>query len=199
MESTVVGADVMEYIYNADKSERQRWVSDFIRIVDPWMPFIPLKELRTRLLDESRLFKGEDALLLACIKLNTEPLSGDQAVNKHYLAVKSTFVNAEVYGTLSIKLLQASLLLLLYEHGHGIYPSAYTTLGSCARYLGALDIGTGSEYDDTGDWMEGEQRRRLWWFIYVMERNLLDHGNADFGNDSKHNGPWVSAAPALIE
>ncbi|CAL5869007.1 uncharacterized protein PFLUO_LOCUS3235 [Penicillium psychrofluorescens] len=167
LESTSVGADVLEYIYGPGQTERQLWISDFIKIVDPWMPYIPISELHTRLLNESKQLKGEDILLLACIKLNTEPCPEGQPVNKQYLAVKSTFVSAEIYGTLSIRLLQASLLLLLYEHGHGIYPSAYTTLGVCARYLGALDIETGPY---AGDWMDGEQRRRLWWVVYVMER-----------------------------
>ena len=167
-ENTAVGTDVLEYVYGPGQTERQKWISDFVSIVDPWMPFIPLNELRTRLLNESRQLKGEDVLLLACIKLNTEPLPGGQPVNKQYLAVKSTFVRTEIYGVLSISLLQASLLLLLYEHGHGIYPSAYTTLGGCARYLGALDIETGSEQHFASDWMDGEQRRRLWWFVYVM-------------------------------
>ncbi|KAJ5612048.1 hypothetical protein N7510_005242 [Penicillium lagena] len=170
LESAAVGADVLEYIYGPSQTERQQWISDFIKIIDPWMPFIPLSELHTELLNESSQLKGEDVLLLACIKLNTEPLPGRQPVNKQYLAVKATFLNAEIYGTLSIRLLQASLLLLLYEYGHGIYPSAYTTLGGCARYLGALDIEPDLERNYASNWMDGEQRRRLWWFVYVMER-----------------------------
>lgn len=156
LKSTLLGADVVEYIYGPGQTERQQWISDFIHIVDPWMPFIPISELRTRLLSESRQLKREDILLLACIKLKTEPLSEGQPVNKQYLAVKSRFISAEIYSTLSIRPLQASLLLLLYEQKHGVYPSAYKTIGGCARYLGALDIETGSY---PSGWIDGEQRR----------------------------------------
>lgn len=169
-QSVAVGPEVLSFVYGGGIMERQRWIADFMVTVDPWVPFIPLEELQTRLLSESSELKGEDVLLLAGIKLNTLPLPESQPVNKAYLAVKSNFVSAEIYGTLSVRLLQALILLLIYEYGHGIYPSAYTTLGSCARYLAALDIETGTDRDYLNDWRDGEARRRLWWFVYVMDR-----------------------------
>ncbi|KAJ5238517.1 fungal-specific transcription factor domain-containing protein [Penicillium chermesinum] len=169
--STAVGPEVLDYVFGSGIEERRWLIAEFIRTVDPWVPFIPLQELQTRLLGEKGQMAGEDVLLLACIRLNTEPVPGGQPVNRAYLAVKSNFVSAEIYWTLSIRLLQALLLLLIYEHGHGVYPSAYTTLGSCARYLAALDINTGSEQEYSRDWMSGEVRRRLWWFVYVMDRS----------------------------
>lgn len=172
--SSTVGPEVTGFVYGAGPLDKQEWVTHFIRSVDPWMPFIPLKDFHSRLLNESAQLKAEDVLLLACIKLNSEPLQDNQPINKAYLAIKSNFVSAEIYGTLSVGLLQALLMLLIYEYGHGIYPSAYTTLGSCARYLSALDITTGTEQDQVmnqpGDWMDKEMRRRLWWFVYVMDR-----------------------------
>lgn len=109
-------------------------------------------------------------LLLACIRLVTEPLPEGDRANKQYLAVKMTFLNTEINGVLSVRLLQALLLLLLYEYGHGIYPCAYMTLGACTRYLAALRIETGPCSVTPSGWIDIESRRRLWWSVYVMER-----------------------------
>lgn len=170
LKSDAVGADILEYIYGPGQTNREQWVSNFANVVDSWIPFIPLDELHTRLLNESSHLSAEDVLLLACIKLNADALPENQPLNKQYLAVKSSFMTIEIYGTLSIRLLQASLLLLFYEFGHGIFPSAYTTLGCCVRYLGALEIEATLGQKDTNDWIDLEQKRRLWWSVYVMER-----------------------------
>jgi hypothetical protein len=60
----------------------------------------------------------------------------------------------------------------LYEIGHGIYPAAYLSIGSCIRYGGALgvnlaieDIATKSQDD-----VDSEERRRSWWAILVLDR-----------------------------
>ncbi|CAI6088228.1 unnamed protein product [Clonostachys chloroleuca] len=42
---------------------------------------------------------------------------------------------------MSETVLQASLLILLYEIGHGIYPSAFLSAGSCVRYGHAIGLG----------------------------------------------------------
>lgn len=173
LKKDAVGADVLEYIYGSGRTQQEQWVSNFINVVDTWMPFIPLDELHTRLLDENSQPSAEHVLLLACIKMNADTLPENQPLNKQYLAVKSSFVTMEIYGTLSIRLLQASLLLLFYEFGHGLFPSAYTTLGCCVQYLGALEIEATLEQKDASDWIDLEQKRRLWWSVYVMER-LVD-------------------------
>jgi hypothetical protein len=170
LESDAVGADILEYIYGPNQTKQEQWVFNFTNVVDSWIPFIPLDELHTILLNESSQLSAEDVLLLACIKLNSDALPENQPLNKQYLAVKSSFLTMEIYGTLSIRLLQALLLLLLYEFGHGIFPSAYTTLGGCVRYLGALGIEAKLGQKDTNDWIDLEQKRRLWWSVYVMER-----------------------------
>jgi len=163
-----IGADLREYVF-ANRPPRQ-YVAEYIDIADSWMPFIPQQELRTRLSSEASQLQGEEVLLLACIRMITDPLPADDASNKQYLAVKLTFLNAEIDGILSVRLLQALLLLLIYEYGHGMYPCAYMTLGACTRYLAALGIKTDPCCVGPTSWIAVESQRRLWWSIYVIER-----------------------------
>ena len=123
------------------------------------------------LADPTSQLSGEDIILLACIKNLAQPPIDDNPSTKHYLTIKSAFIGAEVGGALTVPLLQSLVLLLLYEFGHGIYPCAYMTLGTCIRYLMALGIDeAGPDSTKPKSWMEIETRRRLWWAVYVIER-----------------------------
>jgi hypothetical protein len=169
VDDNTLGVDLWVFINGPDQKHPRQLVADFVEIVDPWLPFIPGHEL-TDLSRESSQLQGDNILLLSCMKLNTERLRDGEATNPLYLAVKSAFVNVDIFGTISVRLLQSLLLLLFYEHGHGIYPSAYTTLGTCIRYLTALDIRSSPEGNDSECWMDCEVVRRLWWSIYIVER-----------------------------
>lgn len=150
----------------SESEEPNQLIADFLETVDTWMPFIPRQDLWR--LASNMSSKGEDILLLACIQLMMEPLHDGEAVHKKYLAVKAAFMNAEIGGGLTIRSLQALLLVLFYEYGNALFPSAYMTIGACIRYARALGIETSS--DESRGWIENETRRRLWWTIYVMER-----------------------------
>lgn len=57
------------------------------------------------------------------------------------MTAKQGFAGLEIGGIMSETVLQASLLILLYEIGHGIYPSAFLSAGSCVRYGHAIGLG----------------------------------------------------------
>ena len=166
-----IGVNLWKSICVPGQKRSEDLVRDFIHIADFWMPFIPRRDLQ-QLAHGPSPPKGADIILLACMNLVTEKPPGGEPASKAYLAVKSSFMNMEIYGVISIRLLQALILLLFYEHGHGMYPCAYITLGTCARYLSALGITTNGEYNDgeSKDWLEVEVRRRLWWSVFVVER-----------------------------
>ncbi|KAJ5965576.1 fungal-specific transcription factor domain-containing protein [Penicillium waksmanii] len=103
LKSDAVGADVLKYIYGPGQTNQEQWVSNFTNVVDSWIPFIPLNELHTRLLDENSHLSAEDVLLLACIKLNADVLPENQPLNKQYLAVKSSFMTIEIYDCFKLR------------------------------------------------------------------------------------------------
>lgn len=66
----------------------------------------------------------------------TSPNSAPQLYDK----AKRCLQFLEGSGVMSIRLLQAFLLLALYETGNAIYPAAFLTVGHCARMGHALGI-----------------------------------------------------------
>ena len=72
-------------------------------------------------------------------------------------------------------MLQAAVLIAVYEVGHAIYPAAYLTIGACARYgtmLGIDKLGLDLMGDSLGplSWIEVEERRRVWWAVVLLDR-----------------------------
>jgi hypothetical protein len=66
------------------------------------------------------------------------------------------------------------LLVAAYELGHGIYPAAYMTVGTCIRYGTALGLdrslegGSGHPQND----LEAEEQRRSWWTVLLLDKYL---------------------------
>lgn len=161
-----------------DKSSLQQSINSYFELIDVWMPFIPRRELEKKASLHQINRNGPDTLLLACVKLLADDVRDtNNARPKEYLAVKSTALAMEIAGVLTLTQLQAVSLILFYEFAHGLYPSAYSTLGTCHQYLLALGISNQDPcWSQALDWMETEKRRRLWWVVFVMDRYVYAHG-----------------------
>ncbi|KAI9925368.1 hypothetical protein MW887_006296 [Aspergillus wentii] len=86
----------------------------------------------------------EYTLLAFCISLlctfpspEDGPLSGLQSA---YLHVKSWIAVIEGLGITSLKIVEARILVALFEVAHGLYPAAYISIGTTARAADALKI-----------------------------------------------------------
>ncbi|UKZ55092.1 hypothetical protein TrVGV298_008909 [Trichoderma virens] len=82
-------------------------------------------------------------------------------------------------GNITITFLQATIFIAIYEFGHAIYPAAYLSIGSCARYGAALGLnndGKGSGRPPPDDWVELEEMRRVWWGVLILDC-LVNLGN----------------------
>jgi len=102
----------------------------------------------------------------------SERVTSRQPRNKDYAELKKHLSRAEAAGSLSLELLQAWILTTIYEFAHGIYPAAYLSIGTCARYGMALGL-------DIQDCASGqisvasdiqEEKRRAWWSIIILHR-----------------------------
>ncbi|KAL7935652.1 hypothetical protein V8C35DRAFT_297877 [Trichoderma chlorosporum] len=166
-----VGPELRRFV--CDDEHLTQHITDYTNTIDHWMPIIRHRNLKKWGSTARNHLHGEEILLLACLKnLVLAPLDNNPAT-KQYLAIKSAFIGAELSGPVTITTVQAYVLLLLYEFGHGIYPSAYTTLGTCIRYLAVLGIDDTSPPSYKPDtWIELEEQRRLWWAIFAMERAI---------------------------
>lgn len=150
-------------------------VSSFFAHIHLWMPFICKKrffEVHLRLSFQSR---PEVALLLLSLKLVTTlpPTSPRNPRTSLYYTLKHFYLEVEGSSTVSILVLQAGVLLALYELGQAIYPAAYLSIGACARYAHAIGINSSSVGTKRVlTLVEVQERRRVWWAIVILDRSV---------------------------
>ncbi|KAE9364060.1 hypothetical protein N431DRAFT_550683, partial [Stipitochalara longipes BDJ] len=146
----------------------------FFETVHSYMPIISRKHFFDQLLNPLCVPRADVALLCLCIKLMTglPSPSAAQPQTDIYLCAKQYFVELEVAGIFSLQVLQSGLLIALYELGHGIYPSAYLSISTCVAYAFAMDLHSGATSKMTSklNWVEREERSRVWWAIIILER-----------------------------
>ncbi len=92
-----------------------------------------------------------------------------------YRLAKRFYFEVENTGALSIHVLQAAVLIAIYEVGQAIYPAAYLTVGACARYGAALGIdktclSQNGDETEPCSWIQFEEKRRVWWSILMLDR-----------------------------
>ncbi|KAL7911364.1 fungal-specific transcription factor domain-containing protein [Trichoderma velutinum] len=99
----------------------------------------------------------------------------------HYLVAKSSIGFLEAAGFDTLDAIQSRLLLVLYEIGHGIYPAASVSIGSCARL--ARNVGLGRDSWRSQD-TDVEEKKRTWWAVHNLDRfTALCGGDAIFASD----------------
>lgn len=155
-------------------TDEVRLIADgFFTSVHVWFPIINRNKFYGNFTHASLQHETDLALLVLCMKMLIAQPSGDESNSKAtYLSVKSLLVQLEQAGFFSITILQALLLTALYEIGAGIYPSAYMTVGTCARYASALSLDRDIfKWDQSAsDWIGMEERHRAWWAAVVLDR-----------------------------
>lgn len=145
--------------------------------IHTWMPIVSKYRFYNHLMNPLLEHRSDLTILLFCMRLISwsavEHADGDKPRTRAYLAAKRLLVDAESAGILTLQILQAILLVTIYEIGHGIYPAAYITIGTCARYGTALGIDR-QKLSDSGSpsltEVEQEERRRVWWAIVILDR-----------------------------
>lgn len=157
----------------------------YFETVHWWMPIISKRGFFAHLNPLSPR-RGEINLLIRCMQLICSDTSsvaqGDIDLPKAYQELKKLHFEMETAGVLSLRVLQAGLLISLYEIGNAIYPAAYMTVGACARYGLALGIDRlvlDPTADHEGLWArsEIEENRRAWWMILLLDRYVLSINN----------------------
>ncbi|KAM0476127.1 hypothetical protein ACHAPX_006544 [Trichoderma viride] len=163
----------------------------FFGHIHQWMPFISKKRFYDLYMQPSLHSRPDVALLLLALKLiTTLPLPGlPNPRTLLYHTVKHFYL--EVEGSFSLLVLQAGILVALYELGHGIYPATFLSIGQCARYAHALGINTSHMVPLTKvlTLLEVEERRRVWWAIVILDRRFVSIGCP--------GRPFVTASPRL--
>ncbi|TFB00277.1 hypothetical protein CCMA1212_007709 [Trichoderma ghanense] len=137
-------------------------ISDkFFASVHEWMPIVSRIQFLANLVGWLTHKRAELFYLILAMRLSSEQVSNPRT--PLYQASKYLQFRLEHSGVLSLQVIQASMLVALYEIGHGVYPSAYLSIAGCARYATALGIDRSILNRDLNgiSWNELEERRRV--------------------------------------
>lgn len=148
--------------------------SQYFESVHVWMPIIGKSRLSRVLEKMEQELRPDHALLLLCMKLIQEvPIAQHVETSFIYMLAKQFSLRLEMAGCCSLSQLQANILIAVFELGHAILPSAYISIGNCAREatcLGIHDRSAPQLLPKSRGWVEWEERQRVWWFILILDR-----------------------------
>ncbi|KAL6904072.1 hypothetical protein GGI43DRAFT_310128 [Trichoderma evansii] len=164
-------------------------ISDkFFDSVHEWMPIISKIQFLANLVSSLTHKRAELFFLILSMKLVCE--QGSSSRTPLYQVTKQLQHKIENSGVLSLRVVQASVLIIIYELGNGIYPSAFLSIASSARYACAVDVDKSIQHREISgiSWPELEERRRAWWSLLVLDRFL------NLSDPSRH---LVTADPVL--
>ncbi|KAJ5553305.1 hypothetical protein N7494_002683 [Penicillium frequentans] len=153
--------------------------------IHTFVPIISRRRFHTELLSFGTDPKADFTLLVICMALliysadsdRPEP-QGEHRVEDltHYVATKSLMAQAQALCAPTTHLIQAGVLLAVYEYAHGHPEQAFVTIGSYARMAYAARLRSISSLTRTTtprtDWTV-EEESNIWWGIRICERTFL--------------------------
>lgn len=146
-----------------------------------WMPIISRKRYFNAVLNPLSPVRRPTSLLALCMKLCCLEVRdyGDAERTSLYRLTKKFYSEVESTEGLCIQVLQAGILIAIFEIGDAIYPAAFLTVGACARYGVAMGLDKvnqdrmGGNHNHAVSWIEIEERRRVWWGVLVLDRSVI--------------------------
>ncbi|OAQ64075.1 fungal specific transcription factor [Pochonia chlamydosporia 170] len=145
-----------------------QYVEHYFQSTHTMLPIVSKRRFRQRMTETN---PSSDTLTLAfCMHMVSQ-----QTINVDmYDKAKGFLSMLERGGTISIQLLQATILAALYEISHAIYPAAFLTVGHCARLGQAIGLhdrrNSLQMWPVVQSWTELEELRRTWWAVIVLDR-----------------------------
>jgi hypothetical protein len=168
--------------YVGDVISDRAFVNSYFSTVHPSMPFLSKKKFMERILNPLSPPRPASMLLIAAMKLLASWLPDQGPRCNAYYFIKKSLLEAESSCSLELRVLQATILVAIFELGHAIYPAAYLTVGYCVRYGSALGLHKAVEHysEEAFSVTESEERRRSWWAVLVLDRLVynLDHDSS---------------------
>ncbi|KAL1868430.1 hypothetical protein VTK73DRAFT_3696 [Phialemonium thermophilum] len=185
--------DILEALQDGDQVQKD--VDLYFRTVHVFFPIVSRLRL-SQFMSTASEPHLDLALLLLTFRLmtslpdrgsNTEEGEGaaapaPSAVVPLYDQVKKCLGLAEAAGVVSVRLLQATLLLALFEIGQALYPAAYFRVSHCASIGHAMGIhdrrNATQLLPSPTSWTQMEELRRTWWGVLILDRYVsigVDH------------------------
>jgi hypothetical protein len=147
--------------------------SEYFATAHKWMPIISKKRFNEHVFGvPPHQLRSDYALIILCMQLITWVPRNRTPRCPTYLAAKSYYLELEIEGIVSLRALQAGVIIAIFEFGHAIYPSAAISIDACIRYARTLGIAWDSisTTKQPFSWVDLEEQTRVWWAIVMMDR-----------------------------
>ncbi|POS69725.1 hypothetical protein DHEL01_v211882 [Diaporthe helianthi] len=169
-------------------------VEIYFRLIHPWIPMLHVRNFRQRMKDPSQ--RGQitticHAIVSICSRFSDDARLGHDSEARSQRAKRSRdAVILQSMQSFSVENLQALIIVAFDTIGSGRSPSAWSVVGSMTRTVEQLQLSV--EPADEGhprsadtfhnqikraaflaparDWSELEERRRVFWNVFLMDR-----------------------------
>lgn len=159
--------------------------------IHPWIPVLHVRQFRRRLHLPDERHKISSilyAITSVCVRFSDDPRLGDAESRLKLAESSRQAVILQSMESFSVEGLQALIICAFDTIGNGHGPPAWSIVGSMARTAEQLQLSTEDEDSDSErkdshalvkrmaflppckDWCEAEDRRRVFWTVFLMDR-----------------------------
>lgn len=169
-------------------------VEIYFQLIHPWIPMLHVRDFRQRMKDPSQ--RGQitticHAIVSICARFSDDPRLGHDSDTRIQKARRSRdTVILQSMQSFSVENLQALIIVAFDTIGSGRSPSAWSVVGSMTRTVEQLQLSVEPADDERAhsaetfqnqikraaflpparDWSELEERRRVFWNVFLMDR-----------------------------
>ncbi|KAJ0114020.1 hypothetical protein J7T55_007854 [Diaporthe amygdali] len=169
-------------------------VETYFRLIHPWIPMLHVRNFRQRMKDplqRSQITTICHAIISICARFSNDPRLGQDSAARDQKAKRSRdTVILQSMQSFSVENLQALIIIAFDTIGSGRSPSAWSVVGSMTRTVEQLQLSVEPASDEQSraaemlqnqikrvaflpparDWSELEERRRVFWNVFLMDR-----------------------------
>ncbi|KZL65071.1 C6 transcription factor [Colletotrichum tofieldiae] len=156
--------------------------------IHPWIPMLHVRQFRERMRDQAQrpqLSTIFHAMVSLCARFSQDPRLGPPEEKSRYAKRCRQFVILNSMESFSVENLQALTIIAFDTIGSGRGPSAWSVVGSMTRTVEQLQLSVEDEDQPPAakhlikrmaflspcrNWSEREERRRVFWNIFLMDR-----------------------------
>jgi hypothetical protein len=146
-------------------------------VTEKWLPIIDKLEFFIRLghLQTSPNAPFSTLVMSMCLYAHqSSPVLGPNSrVESLYYTTKCFYPLLQSNGRVSLDLMQAGLLIAIYEHCQALYETSALSIGICARMRYSLGLHRTIQPSTESENIPKrhlEERRRVWWELFILER-----------------------------
>jgi len=163
--------------FNAIRHELKVTCNTYLDTMNVSLPIVIDDQLRSHLNELDQITDTDIRLLLLSVylvtKMPVKAADGGTDIDSLYAVIKPFYADFNSTRSPSIPIIQAGLLIAVYEQGQGLDEVTYLTIGVCARMGQAMGLHKSLKQDllsDPGDRDLLETRKHVWWVLLCLDR-----------------------------